>query len=650
MINIVNRYLSRNYLPRWIILLFDLSVIAISLFMAHLLANRLHFTMLERDPILWQLALTLPVYLLSMIYFRPFAEIIRHTTLEGTLRIFVALTSSAGFLIITRLFITYESIIFIPFTIIILQYMISLGAIFVSRLIIKSTYHTFLRLRQIDKNIVIYGAGSLGQMTYKAIINDHELRANVVAFIDDNKSLNKKRMFNIPLFSVNKAFQSIIVEKKVSELIIAISQVNLPKSSKRRIIDLCIENGIQVKEVPRVAEWINGGMNVNQFRKINIEDLLGRDSIQLDRNKIREGVKNATVLVTGAAGSIGSEIVRQLIAFNARKVILLDNAESPMYNLQNEIIAANDNPVFKVIIGDVTDKRKLRKVFEKYSPSIVYNAAAYKHVPLMEEHPCEATRVNIGGTKNLADLSIEFGVKKFVFISTDKAVNPTNVMGATKRISEIYIQSIAQNDEIATQFITTRFGNVLGSNGSVVPLFKKQIEAGGPITLTHKNITRYFMTIPEACQLVLEAGFMGKGGEIFVFDMGKPVKVYDLAKKMIALSGFVLDEDIEIKITGLRPGEKLYEELLNNTENVLPTHNDKIMIGKIQKHDYEEVNYAVSNLINSISDLSKQDLVALMKSIVPEFISMNSDYSRLDKKPITLSYKKPKIEANKVTV
>ncbi len=626
-----NRYVNKHYLPRGIILSFDISVIAVSLFMAHLLANRLNFSFSESDYILWQLAFTLPVYLLGIIFFRPFTDVIRHSTLESTLKIFFALTFSAGFLIMAGFFISYTSVLFIPLTIIILQYLISFGMILVSRLLIRSVYHTFFRFQQIDKNIVIYGAGSLGQMAYKVIINNRELKARVVAFIDDNKSLHNKCIFDVPVYSMDKAFQSIFAEKKVSELIIAISQPKLHKSNKRKVIDLCIEKGIHVKEVPRVSKWINGGLNANKFRKINIEDLLGRDSVQLDRNKIREGLKNATVLITGAAGSIGSEIARQLIAFKAKEVILLDNAESPLYNLQNEIIIANNNPVFKILIGDVTNKQQLRKIFEKYSPSIVFNAAAYKHVPLMEEFPCEAIRVNVGGTKNLADLSIEFGVKKFVFISTDKAVNPTNVMGATKRISEIYIQSIAQNDGIATQFITTRFGNVLGSNGSVVPLFKKQIEAGGPVTLTHKDICRYFMTIPEASQLVLEAGFMGNGGEIFVFDMGEPIKIYDLAKKMIALSGLVADKDIEIKIIGLRPGEKLYEELLNNKEQVLPTYNDKIMIAKIEEHDYEEVNYAVSRIIESVDELSKHDLIACMKDIVPEFTSMNSEYYRLYK-------------------
>lgn len=649
MLNILKRYLSKNYLPRWIIIFFDINVIFLSLFIAHLILHRLHFSGVEFISVLEQALITIPVYLLCIIYFRPFAEVIRHTTLEGTVRLFIAYTTAFIGLVIMRMFIPYESALFINLPTLMLQYLISLLASFTFRVLVKVIYHDFFQSKKIENRIVIFGAGILGQMTLKAITNDKEMGGKVVAFIDDNKSLQKKNLLGLPVYSAENAFEKVIVQENVNELVIAISEVSLRKVNKRKVVDLCIEMGIQIKEVPKVNEWINGGINVSQFRKINIEDLLGRDSIELDSARIYDGVKDATILVTGAAGSIGSEIVRQLISFKAKEVILLDNAESPLYDLQNEIVAANNNPVFSAIIGDITNTIKLRKVFNDYKPSIVFNAAAYKHVPFMEEFPCEAARVNIGGTKNLADLSIEFGVKKFVYISTDKAVNPTNVMGATKRISEIYIQSLAQKEGIRTQFITTRFGNVLGSNGSVVPLFKKQIEAGGPITLTHKEITRYFMTIPEACQLVLEAGFMGKGGEIFVFDMGEPIKVYDLAKKMIALSGLQPDKDIEIKVTGLRPGEKLYEELLNDKEKVLPTHNAKIMIGKVRKHDYVNVNNAVVDIIESVDDFTRHDLVARMKLIVPEFISNNSDHCCLDKKPVDRKNGKKAINPKKIT-
>lgn len=627
----INKYLSKNYLPRWIILSFDLSVIMLSVLIAHLLLSRMQFSLLDQGMMLWQTMIIIPVYLVSFLIFRPFTEVIRRSTLEDILIIIYSITFSVFCLILISLFVSKESIFNIPFPVIVLLSGTSMLIMVVSRVFIQTLYHSFFQTKKTGKKIIIYGAGNLGQLAFNAIMKDKESRSMVIAFIDDNSSLHNKRLIGTPIYSAERAFQKLVKEIEVSELIIAISSINLKKSNRKKIIDLCIEAGVKVREVPDVSTWINGGLNVKQFKSINIEDLLGRDTIQLDRQKIIEGVKDATILVSGAAGSIGSEIVRQLVSFKAKKVILLDTAESPLYDLQNDIIAANNNPVFKVVIADITNKKKLRNIFEQYSPSIVFNAAAYKHVPLMEGHPCEAIRVNIGGTKNLVDLSVEYGVEKFVFISTDKAVNPTNVMGASKRIGEIYIQSLIQNNGITTRFITTRFGNVLGSNGSVVPLFKKQIEAGGPVTVTHREIARYFMTIPEACQLVLEAGFMGKGGEIFVFDMGEPIKIINLAEKMISLSGLVPHKDIKIKITSLRPGEKLYEELLNDKEQLQPTYNDKIMIGKFQEHSYEEINKAVSHIIDSVDDLSGHDLVALMKSIVPEYISMNSEHCCLDK-------------------
>ena len=423
----------------------------------------------------------------------------------------------------------------------------------------------------------------------------------------------------------------------VSEIIFAIDSSKITIKQKREMTDMCISHHLLVKEVPPIRTWINGKLKAKTILPIKIEDLLGRNSIQLDRMKIEQGLKNSVVLVTGAAGSIGSEIVRQLINFKVQKVILFDKAESDLYNLQQEILAKKDNTDFEVIVGDVTNKTKLRRVFMEFSPTIVFNAAAYKHVPLMEKFPSEALHVNVGGVKILSNIAIEFGVEKFVFISTDKAVNPTNVMGASKRICEMYIQSLAQSGKTSTQFITTRFGNVLGSNGSVVPLFKKQIAKGGPVTITHKDITRYFMTIPEASQLVLEAGFMGKGGEIFVFDMGEPIKIYDLAKKMISLSGFVPNKDIKIEVTGLRPGEKLYEELHSNSEVLMDnTYNDKIMIGRDRSHNLEYMNERINALLEGVDVLSSNQLVEEMMRIVPEYISTNSHYTnKKDKKEST---------------
>ena len=370
--------------------------------------------------------------------------------------------------------------------------------------------------------------------------------------------------------------------------------------------------------------------SVQQIREVRIEDLLGREPIWLNQEKVVRKLKEATVLVTGAAGSIGSEIVRQLMALHTRHVVLVDQAESPLYDLQQELGKAFPDVSFEVVIASVTNHQRMEQVFAKYRPRYVFHAAAYKHVPLMEAAPAEAIRVNVGGTRIIADLSVEYGVKKFVMISTDKAVNPTNVMGASKRICEIYIQALTQSHQVETQFITTRFGNVLGYNGSVVPLFRKQIEAGGPVTVTHRDIIRYFMTIPEACQLVLEAGFMGKGGEIYVFDMGEPVKIYDLAVKMISLSGYKPNEDIPIHITGLRPGEKLYEELLADEENTIPTHHPKIKAARVRQHDIRVVGKAVTEMVTATRIESEMELVCRMKMLVPEFISQNSHFSQLD--------------------
>ncbi|MCY1723245.1 nucleoside-diphosphate sugar epimerase/dehydratase [Prolixibacteraceae bacterium Z1-6] len=475
------------------------------------------------------------------------------------------------------------------------------------------------------KKVLIFGTGKLGQTTLNALTSDN-LNFKIIGIIDENESMQNKFLSGYPIYSVKKAIKEIIPKNNVSEIIFATEKSELKYKRKRKITDQFLKLHLLVKEVPPVESWINGQLRENAIHLIKIEDLLGRNSIQLDWNKIENGLKNSVVLVTGAAGSIGSEIVRQLIDFGVKKVILLDKAESDLYNLQQELIASGTTVNFEIIIADVTNKSSIRNIFIKHWPTIIFNAAAYKHVPLMEDFPHEALRVNVGGIVNMAELSLEFGVEKFVMISTDKAVNPTNVMGTTKRISEIFVQSLAQANMGTTQFITTRFGNVLGSNGSVVPLFKKQIEKGGPVTITHKDITRYFMTIPEACQLVLEAGFIGKGGEIFVFDMGEPIKIYDLAKKMISLSGYVPGEDIQIKEIGLRPGEKLYEELLGRSEVLTKTHNDKIMIGKTETFHFHVIHKKVKRLLENLDELDFTELYSKMKDIVPEYTSSNSKY------------------------
>ena len=390
-------------------------------------------------------------------------------------------------------------------------------------------------------------------------------------------------------------------------------------------------HNVEIRTIPEVSTWVNGELSVNQIRKFKIEDLLERPEIHIDSEDMNRNLSDKVIMVTGAAGSIGSEIVRQLTRFTPKQIILFDCAESPLYDIELEIREDYKFCNIEIVIGDVRDKVLVEQLFSKYKPEIVYHAAAYKHVPMMENHPSEAVITNVMGSKILADTAVRHNVGKFVMISTDKAVNPTNVMGASKRIAEIYTQSLNNVENVSTQFITTRFGNVLGSNGSVIPRFRKQIEAGGPITVTDPEITRFFMTIPEACQLVLIAGNMGKGGEIFIFDMGQPVKIAKLAEKMILLSGFKVGTDIEIKYTGLRPGEKLYEELLATKENTIPTENKQIMVAKVRVYYHSEIAKPIEHLIEIAPNRNDMEIVAEMKKIVPEFVSNNSVFEQLDK-------------------
>jgi len=467
----------------------------------------------------------------------------------------------------------------------------------------------------------------LALITHEAIRNDKESQYHVAAFVDEEPSKWNMSLNTLPVLSWEKLLKQEGKWDSIKVVILAVTDISTRQ--KQMIAEECMRREWKLKVMPSVGNWVNGISNTSQIRDVRIEDLLGRDEIHLNQRRIMEGLDNKTILVSGAAGSIGSEIVRQLLRFPVRQIIMLDQAESALYDLQQEIILRHDDAPFKPVLADITNQRMMRKVFETYKPHIVFNAAAYKHVPMMEESPYEAVRVNIGGTKILADLSVEFGVEKFVMVSTDKAVNPTNVMGASKRICELYIQSLSQLPEMKTAFVTTRFGNVLGSNGSVVPLFKRQIAQGGPVTVTHPEITRFFMTIPEACQLVLEASFMGNGGEIFVFDMGEPVRIADLAEKMIKLSGLKLGEDIDIVYTGLRPGEKLYEELLASKEHTKPTYHDKIMIANVKTCDFNDINRQILGLHESAYNESEELIVARMKELIPEFNPQNERYRRL---------------------
>jgi FlaA1/EpsC-like NDP-sugar epimerase len=437
------------------------------------------------------------------------------------------------------------------------------------------------------------------------------------------------------VYSLVEALDKFVDNYEGLQVIMAINNIGL--QAKRKISDVFLDRGVIVKTLPPVDKWVGGEFAINQIHNVKIEDLLGREEIQMNNKRISEEMNSQSIMVTGAAGSIGSEIVRQLIAYFPAKIILVDQAESGLFDLEYELsglIPSNTELVVKV--ADVSDYQRMAFIFKTHKPSIVFHAAAYKHVPLMEKNPYEAVKINIIGTQVLAELAAENGVDKFVMVSTDKAVNPTNVMGATKRFAEMYTQSMNQLDGMRTKFIATRFGNVLGSNGSVIPLFKKQIERGGPVTVTHPEITRYFMTIPEACELVLEAATMGEGGEVFVFDMGESVKIVNLAKKMITLSGLRVDRDIEIKYTGLRPGEKLYEELLNNDENSLPTHHPKILVAKVNTPTYAFMEIQVAEMIQLLADGGNNELVAKIKQVIPEYKSNNSVFEKLDRKSFSI--------------
>ncbi|RZT96779.1 FlaA1/EpsC-like NDP-sugar epimerase [Ancylomarina subtilis] len=639
---------NRRILSPWWIFVIDLFLVSFAFIIAYVV--RLNFNLPNIS--VWDFLVAggccIGVYAFCFLIFSSYKGVIRHTELRELIRL-IYTTFSAVVLLFIFDFINQVfdgGVIHVPYLVLVLQFIFSLFFLTGFRLLVREVY-AYLSKVEKTKKTIIYGAGDLGLLALEILNKERKENYEVVGFVDDDKNKWATHLRDIQVSSFPKALKN-GMKKGVTMLVLAVSKMRKEKISE--ITELCLENNWEVKVLPAFDDWIDGKMPAKNVRDVKIEDLLGRDEIQLNLQRISQSLIGKTILVSGAAGSIGSEIVRQLLRFPIGKLVLLDQAESALYDLEQELNSKYKKASFELVIGDISNSVRMRRIFEHFTPEIVFNAAAYKHVPLMEDNPYEALNVNVGGTKILADLSVEFGIEKFVMISTDKAVNPTNVMGASKRICEIYIQSLAQRGDIQTAFITTRFGNVLGSNGSVVPLFKKQIEQGGPVRVTHPDITRYFMTIPEACQLVLEAGCMGRGGEIFVFDMGEPVKILDLAKKMIRLAGLKLNVDIQIHFTGLRPGEKLYEELLATNENTLPTHNDKIMIGQVRPHKYAEVNTAISKILYYLNVENNEMIVARMKELIPEFISKNSVYELLDAtnhktEDELLLFSNPKIES-----
>lgn len=621
--------LIKNNTPRWLIFLIDACIIIFSVSLAYLLRFNFSIPENEMQDFPKVLLIILIVRIIGFVISKTYACIVRHTNSQDVMRIFLVIFSGSLFFVLIDIVTFYfiNGIIFIPYSIIIIDFITSSLILTLFRIIVKLSYLEFSNSAKTKLNIIIFGAGEAGIITKRVLDRDAGSKYKVFAFIDDDQKKLGKKLEGIKISGYNK-LKSLLEEKEIDQLIISVQ--NLDVVRKKEIIELCIQKNVIVLSVPPVISWINGELSYNQIKKIKIEDLLGRNVIKLDEKKISKDLAGKVVLITGASGSIGGELARQVSRFSCSQIILIDQAESPLFHLELECSEKFPHINYKFIVADICNKSRIENIFRKFSPDIVFHAAAYKHVPVMENNILEALQTNISGSKILSDFSIKYNVKKFILISTDKAVNPTNVMGATKRIAEIYIQSLQNNAK--TSFITTRFGNVLGSNGSVIPLFRKQIEKGGPITITHPDITRFFMTIPEACQLVLEACTMGKGGEIFVFDMGKSVRIVDLAKKMIRLSGLTLEKDIKIKFTGLRPGEKLYEELLNNQENTIPTHHPQILIGKVKEYDPKEIVGQINNLIEMNGSHDEFEIVKKMKEIVPEYISRNSVFEKLDLK------------------
>lgn len=626
-----------NYLPRWVILCFDTLILAIALINTKLIVGLLknieyyYFIPSGKDFII------IGINVLFFILFRTYAGLIRHSTFIDAVKFFLASAAT----LITALIISYSYLLITGVKIFlvpeILVYSItSFCGLFLFRMLVKQVFEVYINYQHSENqlNVLVYGTNENAIAIASALKSEKPSRYKVLGFVDKDGKNKSKEILGLPIIYIQRKIATTLRAYGAQALIIADN--NLTKEESIAIVDSCLEYNFKVFRAPLISDIEQNTSLSNQIEKIQIEDILERDPIKLDNKLVAKEIYNKCILVTGGAGSIGSEIVRQVANYNPKKLLILDNAETPLYRIQHEIKYNFPDIDFEAIIADVRNRDVIEEVFKEHKPNVVYHAAAYKHVPLMERHPQEAVMVNVMGSKNIADLANDFKAEKFVMVSTDKAVNPSNVMGASKRIAEIYVQALQRKlqkkNKSKTQYVTTRFGNVLGSNGSVVPLFKKQIEEGGPLTITHPDIIRYFMTIPEACQLVIEAGAMGNGGEIFIFDMGEAVKIIDLAKKIIRLAGFTPYKEIDIKVIGLRPGEKLYEELLNDKSETLPTYNEKIMIAKIGSHDYSAVNKMVIDLAETAKEGTKNEIVLKMKDIVPEFLSMNSSFERLDKK------------------
>ena len=630
--NFFHRYLSAKVLPIWTVLLIDVLIIVVSSLLAYALRYDFRSLFSESSSIDVTIVCTVAVNLIFFRAFRTYSNVLRFSSFVDIMRIFVALTVSYALLLIASIVVkSFTNINVAPITVLFLSYIISFAMMACSRIVVKIFFEALNFDGSRSANVFIYGAKEAGVNIAKALRVSLRNHYRLRGFIADEPELINKVMMGVKVFPNDDTLIENLDDRDVHTIIISPAKMEALKHSD--MADRLLAHNIKLMTAPPLSEWNNQFLDRTQLKEIQIEDLLQRNPIEIDIHKVASHLEGKRVMITGAAGSIGSEIMRQVASFNPYKLILVDQAETPLHDIRLELQDRWRDIDAETIIADISNVTRMEEIFRRYKPQYIFHAAAYKHVPMMEDNVSESIQVNVYGTRTVADLAVKYGAEKFVMISTDKAVNPTNVMGCSKRICEIYVQSLAKKllaeGGHVTQFITTRFGNVLGSNGSVIPRFRDQIQRGGPVTVTHPEIIRYFMTIPEACRLVLEAGSMGNGGEIYIFDMGKPVRIVDLAKRMISLSGRT---DVKIEFTGLRHGEKLYEELLNVKELTKPTYHEKIMIATVREYDYDEVNERIQKLIDVSYTYDQMKIVAAMKDIVPEFVSKNSCFEVLDKK------------------
>ena len=630
--NFFHRYLSAKVLPIWTILLIDVFIIVISSMLAYALRYDFRSIFFESSTIDKTILWTVAVNLIFFRVFRTYSNVLRFSSFVDIMRIFVSLTVSYALLMITSVLTeSYLEFNLAPVSVLFMSYIISFAMMACSRVVVKTFFEALNFDGTHSANVFIYSAKEAGVNIAKALRVNLRNHYRLRGFIADEPELINKVMMGVKVFPNDDTLIDVLNDRDVQTIII--SPAKMEELKKSDMADRLLVHNIKLMTAPPLSEWNGQALSRTQLKEIQIEDLLQRNPIEIDIHKVASHLEGKRVMITGAAGSIGSEIMRQVASFNPYKLILVDQAETPLHDIRLELQDRWRDIDAETIIADISNATRMEDIFREFKPQYIFHAAAYKHVPMMEDNVSESIQVNVFGTRTVADLAVKYGAEKFVMISTDKAVNPTNVMGCSKRICEIYVQSLAKKLQKegghATQFITTRFGNVLGSNGSVIPRFRDQIQRGGPVTVTHPEIIRYFMTIPEACRLVLEAGSMGNGGEIYIFDMGKPVKIVDLAKRMISLSGRT---DVKIEFTGLRHGEKLYEELLNVKELTKPTYHEKIMIATVREYDYDEVKERIQKLIDVSYTYDQMKIVAAMKDIVPEFVSKNSCFEALDKK------------------